>query len=49
LEVWVHIRWLSIVNEAVRHRAERWLATIRVRLADCIVGLTETLLIARKR
>lgn len=49
LQEWVRLRWLRLVDEAVRVPAERWLASIQPRVADRIVCVTETVLVARKR
>jgi SAM-dependent methyltransferase len=48
LEEWIHVRWLSIADAAVRERAERILAALRPRLAGQTAEATETLLIARR-
>lgn len=48
VEEWVRIRWLSIVDEPLRVRAERWLADLRSNTAGLTFGTTETLLVARK-
>jgi SAM-dependent methyltransferase len=48
VEEWIRIRWLSIVDDAVRALAERWLAQVRPRAAELHVQFTETLLVARK-
>jgi ubiquinone/menaquinone biosynthesis C-methylase UbiE len=48
VEEWVHIRWLSIVDETVRAHAERLLAQVRPRAAELRVEFTETLLVGRK-
>jgi SAM-dependent methyltransferase len=48
VEEWIRIRWLSIVDDAVRALAERWLAQVRPRAAELHVEFTETLLVARK-
>jgi ubiquinone/menaquinone biosynthesis C-methylase UbiE len=48
VEEWVRIRWLTIVDDAVRAHAERWLAQVRPRATELRVEFTETLLVARK-
>lgn len=48
VEEWVRIRWLTLVDEAVRAHAERWLAQVRAAAAGLSVEFTETLLVARK-
>lgn len=48
VEEWVRIRWLHIADDAVRARAEDWLARVRPRTAALTLSLTETLLLARK-
>ena len=48
VEEWVRIRWLTIVDDAVRAQAEHWLAQVGPRAAELSVTFTETLLVARK-
>jgi ubiquinone/menaquinone biosynthesis C-methylase UbiE len=48
VEEWVHIRWLTIVDDVVRAQAERLLAQVRERAAELSMEFTETLLVARK-
>jgi ubiquinone/menaquinone biosynthesis C-methylase UbiE len=48
VEEWVRIRWLSIVDEPLRARAERWLAERRGSAAGLTFEIAETLLVARK-
>jgi SAM-dependent methyltransferase len=48
VEEWIRIRWLSIVDDAVRELAERLLAQVRPRAAELHVQFSETLLVARK-
>lgn len=47
VEEWVRIRWLTIADEAVRLRAERWLAQVRAGAAALHLPFTETVLVAR--
>jgi SAM-dependent methyltransferase len=49
LEEWVRVRWLSIVDEALRVRADRWLVSIRSRAGAGMLQMAETLLVAHKR
>ncbi len=48
VEEWVRIRWLTIAEEAVRLRAERWLAQVRTRTAALQLQFTETVLVAHQ-
>lgn len=46
---WVRVRWLNLVDEAVRLRAERWLASMQPFVADRTMDVAETLLVAGRR
>jgi ubiquinone/menaquinone biosynthesis C-methylase UbiE len=48
VEEWVRIRWMTIVDDDTRARAERWLMRVRERAAELTLPLAERLLIARK-
>jgi ubiquinone/menaquinone biosynthesis C-methylase UbiE len=48
VEEWVRIRWLSIVDEPLRARAEHWLTELRGSAAALTFEIAETLLVARK-
>jgi SAM-dependent methyltransferase len=48
VEEWIHIRWLTVAEEAQRARAEHWLAEFRPRTAGLSFSISETLLVARK-
>jgi ubiquinone/menaquinone biosynthesis C-methylase UbiE len=48
VEEWVRIRWLTIVDDAVRAQAERLLAQVRARATELSMEFAETLLVARK-
>jgi len=49
LEEWVHIRWLSIADQASRARAERRLEQVRPRVAAMTFPFVEKLIVARKQ
>lgn len=49
LEEWVRVRWLSIVDDALRLQADRWLASIRPRAAAGTIPMAETVLVAYKQ
>lgn len=48
LEEWVRLRWLGIVDEALRVRADRWLASIPPHAVASPLLMAETLLVAHK-
>ena len=48
LDEWVRIRWLSVVDDVLRERAERWLEQVRERAAAITLPVTESLLVAFK-
>ena len=48
LDEWVRIRWLSVVDEPLRLRGERWLEQVRERAAAITLSVMESLLVARK-
>jgi SAM-dependent methyltransferase len=48
VEEWVRIRWLSIVDEPLRARAEGWLAELRSTAAGLAFEIVETILVAGK-
>jgi len=48
VEEWLRLRWLSIADDALRARAEAWLASAASGLADISLDLGEKLLVAVK-